>query len=70
MQPKASGGMSLSSKSQTAASGGWDDNDFMPEDSGMASASQYDWGGNEGEDDFFSSVVTPKKVRFLFMTLS
>ena len=54
--------MSLSSKPPTGAFGGWEEADFAPEDSGLTPVSQYDWGGNDAEDDFFSSVIKPKKV--------
>ena len=46
--------------------GGWDEDDFVPETSGMASASQYNWGNDVNNDDFFSSVVPPKKVLLNF----
>lgn len=62
-KPGSSGGMSLKSKPQTTGFDSWDDNDFAPEDSGAPSASQYNWGGNDAEDDFFSSISKPQKTQ-------
>ncbi|XP_076442467.1 N-terminal kinase-like protein isoform X2 [Babylonia areolata] len=60
-KPGSGGGMSLSSKAPSQPFDSWGDNDFVPDDTGMTSVSQYDWGSNDAEDDFFSSSVKPKK---------
>ncbi|KAK7104395.1 N-terminal kinase-like protein [Littorina saxatilis] len=60
-KPKATGGMSLLAKSKPATFDSWGEDDFMPEDSGMTPVSQYDWGSNDVEDEFFSSVASPRK---------
>lgn len=61
-KPKAGTTVSLmSSKPQPSALDTWTDNDFVPVEGGIASASQYDWGSNDADDEFFSSVVKSKK---------
>lgn len=55
---------SASKKSTGPSEDSWGE-EFAPVEGGLATASQYNWGGGDKEEEFFSSLITTNKVSLL-----